>query len=134
MSQASFQFARRLFDDFNRDGVEAALPYFDPEIEWVPPSEWLEERIYRGHDGIRRLAAAWAENFEGYALDLERVIDVTDDEMVVLVHQRGRIKGSDAGTELRVGFDWRLRAGRIIRVDVHFSWEDALAGRGGPPT
>ena len=132
MSQGNVEFARRFFDTFNREGVEAVLPYFDPEIEWLTPPEWLEEQVYKGHQGLRKLAAAWGDNFAEYRLDFERLIDVADDEVLVLVHQRGRIKGSNAGIEQQVGFEWQLRDGRIDRVRVHFSWEDALDTAGLP--
>jgi ketosteroid isomerase-like protein len=130
MSQANVEFARRFFDTFNREGVEAVLTYFDPEVEWLAPPEWLEEHVYEGHQGLRKLAAAWGDNFEEYRLDFERLIDVDDGEVLVLVYQRGRIKGSDAGIEHQVGFEWQLRNGRIARVRVHFSWEDALEAAG----
>lgn len=48
MSQEDVEFARRFFETFNREGVEAVLTYFDPEIEWLTPPEWLEEEVYSG--------------------------------------------------------------------------------------
>ena len=126
MSEEHIDFARRFFATFNREGVEGVLTHFDPEIEWLVPPEWLEERVYKGHAGLRKLAAAWAGNFGGYRLDFERLIDLGDDELLVLAYQRGLIKGSNVGIEHRVGFEWLLRDGKIARVRVHFSWEEAL--------
>jgi ketosteroid isomerase-like protein len=80
--------------------------------------------------GLRKLASAWADNFEEYRLDLERLIDIGDGEVLVLAYQRGLIKGSDVGIEHRVGFEWLLRDGKIARVRVHFSWEEALGAAG----
>jgi ketosteroid isomerase-like protein len=130
MSQGNEAFARNFFDTFNRDGVEGVLPYFDPEIEWFGPPEWLEEPVYSGHDGLRRLAAAWEGNFGEYRLDFEQLFELADDEVLVLAFQRGRIKGSDDRIELRVGFEWLVRDRRIARVKAHFSWEQALVAAG----
>ena len=62
-------------DAFNETSVEEALPYLHPEIEWVAPPEWLEDRLYKGHDGIRRLSAYWTQLFDEYRLIPQRVTD-----------------------------------------------------------
>ena len=92
MSQENVEVVRDTLAAFNRGGVKAALDYFDPSIEWLGPPEWLEERLYKGHDGIRKIAAVWTENFDNYWLDLEKTIDAGD-RVIALVYQRGRIKG-----------------------------------------
>jgi len=129
MSQDNIEVVQAIFDLFNRDGIEAALGYFDPEIEWLGPPEWLEEHLYKGHDGMRKIAAVWGENFDEYRLDLERLIDIGD-ELVVLVYQRGRIKGTGDVIEQPIGYEWYIREGRTVRVQVHFSWEAALEAAG----
>ena len=114
---------------FNRGGVEAALDYFDPSIEWLAPPEWLEQRLYKGHDGIREIAAVWTENFDEYRLDLERAIGAGD-RVIALVYQRGRIKGSGNEIEQPIGYDWEVRNGKGVRVQVYFSWNEALKAAG----
>jgi hypothetical protein len=115
---------------FNRDGVEDALAYLDPEIEWLGPPEWLEDRLYLGHDGVRRLASFWTESFDEFRLDLERVIDLEGNEVVVLINQRGRMKGSDNWIEQPVGWHLQLRDGRVARAYIYFTWADALKAVG----
>jgi uncharacterized protein len=129
MSQENVETVRAVFDVFNREGIEAALGYFDPEVQWLGPPEWLEEHLYKGHEGMRKIASVWGENFDEYRLDLERLIDVGDD-VVVLVYQRGRIKGSGDMIEQPIGYEWRIRKGKTVRVQVHFSWEAALEAAG----
>jgi uncharacterized protein len=130
MSQEeNVEIVRRTLDAFNQHGVEAALAYFDPEIEWLGPPEWLEKNRYRGHDGIREIASEWTENFEGYRLDAERAIDVGG-PVLVLAYQRGRIKGSGDEIESPIAYVWELRDGKGIRVQVYFSWEQALEAVG----
>ena len=72
---------------FNQGGVESALAFLDPEIEWWAPPEWLEDPVYRGHDGIRRLAAYWTELFDQYRLELVRIVEAGDDKVVILVDE-----------------------------------------------
>jgi ketosteroid isomerase-like protein len=120
------EIVRATIDAFNREGVEAALVYFDPEVEWVGPPEWLEKHLYKGHDGIREIAAVWGENFDEYRLDIEEVIDAGHNHVVALVLQRGLIKGGGGPIEGRIGYDWEVRDGKGVRVQVYFSWKEAL--------
>jgi len=120
---------RATLEAFNREGVEGALPYFHPEVEWLGPPEWLEKHLYKGHDGIREIAAVWEESFDEFRLDLEHVIDAGGNHVVALVHQRGVIKGGSP-IEQRIGYDWEVRDGKGMRVQVYFSWEEALQAAG----
>jgi ketosteroid isomerase-like protein len=129
MSKENVEIVRRTIETFNRDGVEDALEYFDAEVEWLGPPEWLEEHLYKGHDGIRRIASVWSESFDEYRLDPQRFIDAGD-QVVALVVQRGRIKGSADPVEQMIGYVWEVRNGKGVRVQVYFSWEEALEAAG----
>jgi ketosteroid isomerase-like protein len=124
MSQEDLEIVRRTIEAFNRDGVEAAIEYLGVDIDWVAPPEWLEESVYRGHEGIRRIAAQWTENFDQYRLSIEELIDVGDRVLALLV-QRGRIKESGDPIEQRIGHVWEVRDGKGVHVEVYFSWEQA---------
>ena len=52
MSDEDLDLARVVIDAFNRGGIEATLDYADPEVEWWAPSGWMEESVYRGHEGF----------------------------------------------------------------------------------
>jgi ketosteroid isomerase-like protein len=117
----------RAFED---RGIDAALEYVDPEIEWRAPPEWLEERLYRGHAGIRRLAAFWAQQFDQFRLRPERFIDLGDDRVLALLRQEGIIRGSGDRVEQAVGWICEIRDRKLTKVEVHFSWEDALEAAG----
>jgi ketosteroid isomerase-like protein len=121
---------RDMIRAFNTGGVEAALPYFHPEIAWYAPPEWLEKSVYRGHDGLRELAASWEQNFDEYRLDVERVVDLSSGRALGLLYQRGRIRDSSRELEQHIAFIVRLQDGELVRVDVHFSWEAGLEAAG----
>jgi ketosteroid isomerase-like protein len=129
VSQENVEIVRRTIEAFNGDGVEAALQYLDPEVEWLAPPEWLEERLYKGHDGIHRLASQWSENIDEYRLDPERFIDAGD-AVVVLLFARGRIPGGAAPIEQKLGYVWEVRDRKGVRIQVYFSWEEALEAAG----
>jgi hypothetical protein len=129
MSEEDVEVVRRAIETFNGEGIEAALTYFDPDVEWLGPPEWLEEHRYKGHDGTRKIASVWGENFDEYRLDVERLVDVGN-EILVLGYQRGRIKGSADTIEQPIGYQWQVRNRKTVRVQVHFSWEAALDAAG----
>ena len=116
---------QEILDAFNRGGVEAALDYFADDVEWLAPPEWLERPVYLGHDGLTELAADWGANFDEYRLDFERATDLGGGRLLVLIYQRGSIKGEGRVVEQQLGYDWRLRDGKTVRVQTYFSWRDA---------
>lgn len=124
---------RSMLVAFSSEGIDAALKYFDPAIEWMAPPEWLEDRLYEGHEGIKRLALFWTDQFDDYAVDPEDFIDLDGDRLLLLAHQRGRIRSSDVHVEQPIGWIVESRAGKLTKVDVHFSWEAARAAAGLPP-
>jgi ketosteroid isomerase-like protein len=117
-------------DAFNETSVEAALPYLHPEIEWVAPPEWLEDRLYKGHDGIRRLSAYWTQLFDEYRLIPERVMDAGDGRVVLLLQQEGRIIGSGDRVESPLGYLAEIRDTLVVRVEIFFSWDATLEAAG----
>lgn len=130
MAEGNEELLRGMFDAFNAGGVEETLAYLDPELVWTAPPEWLEQRVYRGHDGIRELSSYWTENFEQYRLDLERVFELDDDRAAVLLYQRGWVKDSDTEIEQAVGYVVEVAEGKLTRVDVYFSWDATLEAAG----
>ena len=117
-------------DAFNETGVEAALPYLHPEIEWVAPPEWLEDRLYKGHDGIRRLSAYWTQLFDEYRVIPQRVMDAGMGGSVLLLQQEGRIIGSGDRVESPLGYLVEIRDTLVARVEIFFSWEATLEAAG----
>jgi ketosteroid isomerase-like protein len=130
MSEEMAASVRGLIDAFNADGIDAALEYFDPGVEWWAPPEWLEDRLYAGHDGIRRLADFWTQQFDEYRLEPERFVDLGDDRALVLMHQRGNIKGSRAPIEQPLGWIVQGQDGKLTEVRVYFSWHATLNAAG----
>jgi ketosteroid isomerase-like protein len=121
---------RAMIEEFDAGGVDASLEHIHPEITWNAPPEWLEERVYTGHDGIRELAASWEENFEEYRLEIERLEELEDNRAFALVRPRATIRGSGVEIEQAIAFIAEIRDGLIARVDVYFSWEAGLEAAG----
>ena len=115
---------------YNRGGVEAALEYFDRNVELVAPPEWPEDRVGWGHAGARKVYSDWAQQFDDFRLGEGRVIDAGENGVVALFTQRGRIRGSDRELEQPVGMHYEVRAGKITRWHAYLSWDEALKAVG----
>jgi ketosteroid isomerase-like protein len=126
MSQENMDRLRRMIEDFNSVGIEAALVHVHPELVWLAPPEWLEKSVYEGHEGIRELAASWGQNFEQYRVEIDRIVELEDGRALALLMQRGTIKDSGAEVEQPVAWITEFQTGLVARVQVYFSWETAL--------
>src|SRR5688572_15179195 len=95
MSQEDVETIRRATDAFNRGGVEAALEFFDPDIEWTTTGIFLEPGTYRGHEGVRRYMGALATELEDLHNEPEEFIDVGEQVVVPFrLSARGRQSGA----------------------------------------
>jgi ketosteroid isomerase-like protein len=126
MSQENVEIVRDAFQAFTAAGVDAALSFVPPDVVWYPTDRWLDDSTYRGHDGMRMLAAAFSENFDDFRFEVHDVRDAQD-RVVVLVDMTGRIKHSGAEVSQRLGFVISgFRDGQFREVRAFSSWPDAL--------
>ena len=93
---------REMFDAFNAEGIEAALPYLTEDVVWHTFPEWPGEEKYEGHDGIRQLTLEWTENFDEYHWDIDEIA-TKGDVVVVLAHHHGLSKSGGMQIRDKVG-------------------------------
>jgi ketosteroid isomerase-like protein len=123
VSQENVRLVTEAFEDYARDGIDATLSYFHPDVEWIVP-EWLEGETFRGHGGVRRAFGVMDDVFEHYRLDVEKVIDCPGDRVVMLLYQRGLIKGTDSEIEQQIAYDIEIHDRLATRVLVYSRWND----------
>jgi len=121
---------RASFDAHRTGGIEASLPFYSSNCVWDAGSDWLEERIYHGHDGLRRVDSVFRENFEDYSLALREIRDLGE-RILALYEATGRIKGSDLPIRQPIGIVFSgFDNERIGEVRSFFSWKEALKAVG----
>jgi ketosteroid isomerase-like protein len=76
MSQENVEVVRRSLEAFNRGGVEAALAFDDPEIEWITTGTYFEANTYRGHAGVREYVGSFEAEFIDMYMTPEELIEV----------------------------------------------------------
>lgn len=112
-------------DAWRRDGIDAILEYFSPDIEWVSPREWPGDHFFCGYEGVRALEKIWTDLFDGYDLETVEIRETPTGALAFLI-QRGAIKGTGVPIEQRVAWIVTTADGRMTRVQAYFSWEEAL--------
>ena len=129
MSQENVEIARRAYDAWNRDDLDAFLAELDPEVVWHTAIEGTAEGDdmgYRGHDGARQI---WKD----YRGEVFSRIESWETELLDLgdsVLRRGHIKvtGRTSGVEMESEFAQHvvMRDGLIVSSRDYLSHAEAL--------
>jgi ketosteroid isomerase-like protein len=136
MSQENVELVRRVFEEFKagltRDDPAAA---FDSgmvalDFEWIPFRGLPGPESYRGRDGFVEFMRTWTEDFEGWSIEIERLIEAGGDRVVALVHQSATGHGSGVPVELHFGAVYELEAGRVTRIVNYADPAEALEAAG----
>jgi ketosteroid isomerase-like protein len=135
MSQENVEVVRRIFD-----GFQAAIERGDPDAwiaetvpddyEWIVPGEFAGRSVWRGREEFGEFVRIWTEDFEGWSIRAERLIDAGDDRVVALTLQSGTGKTSGVPVEMNLGQIYELKDGRMVRVRNYFSHAEALEAAG----
>jgi ketosteroid isomerase-like protein len=126
MSRETVELVRKTVELFGAGGTEALLPCYATDVVVYSVPGWVEDSLYRGHDGIRRLMALWTENFDDIAFDLHEIREVQD-RVLALFELTGSINGS--GVPIRQPFgavSSDFRDGTIGEIRFFLGWDDAL--------
>jgi uncharacterized protein len=130
MSRENVELVRGAFEAFGTGGVEAALPYFSPSFVWYTTDRWLEGSAYRGHDGLRELAAAFSENFDNWGYGVQDV-RAAGDRVVALAEMTGQIKNSGTPISQPLGLVIaNFHDSMLGEIRAYPSWSEALAAAG----
>jgi len=130
MSQENVDLVRRSIEAFYSGDWDGSLEYIDEDIEWRAADVAPDQDSYFGRDGVRAFWTAWTENFEGFRLEVEELIDAGDDVVVVA---RIRGQGIASGAEIRsssFAHVARVRDRKIRRWKIYDSAQQALGAVG----
>jgi uncharacterized protein len=132
MANENVDTVRRGFELLREQGLEAMLEFVDPEFEVTTPPEFtVEPSTYRGHDGLRRYFDSFYEVMEEVRFEPEEFI-VAGEQVVVPMRLVARGRGTGIEAEQRLVQVCTLRDGKILRMDLYATREEALAATSRP--
>jgi ketosteroid isomerase-like protein len=133
MSQENVEAFKRGLDAFNRGDVEAVLKELDTDVEWHPVLQMVmlgeEERVYRGHEGVREAFRHWDEIFAEIHIELAEIRDLGERIVAMgCIHARGQ----ESGAEVDSPGAWvaELKDGKALCVSEYLDPEEALEAVG----
>jgi ketosteroid isomerase-like protein len=130
MSQENVEIVRRSFEAFAREGPEAVVDFWDPDIElWMPSGLIQGGGTYRGQAEVLDWMRDWAEAWEEIDYTAEDFTGAGD-TVVVSVLYDGRGKGSGVRVEGRFWYVMKLRNGKLLRWELYPERSQALDAAG----
>jgi ketosteroid isomerase-like protein len=114
---------------YNRRDFDAAVEFFDPEIEWVLPAHQRSDSCI-GPDEVKRFWKGLDETFEELRLDPQEAVDAGD-HVAVRLRYYGRGKGSGVEIETEMYHQvTTFRDGKMVRIEYFTGWAEALEAAG----
>jgi uncharacterized protein len=96
MSRENVEVIRRMWDAFLAGDLQTGLSFYDPDVEW-DGTNLPDGQIGRGHQAIVDHIRHWAEQWEDWTVEVERIIDGGTEHVVLVMRERGR---SNSGLEM----------------------------------
>jgi ketosteroid isomerase-like protein len=126
MSEENVDRARDFVDAYNRRDFDAAVRWFDPEVDWILPARQSSDSCH-GPDEVRRFWDRIDDSMEELELVPQEWVDAGDRVATRLRHHgRGRGSGLEIDAELYHQVI-TFRDGTIVRIEYFASWDEALA-------
>src|SRR5918997_1163612 len=143
MARGNIDLIRPIYEEWGRGNWSPRFEVYDPEMEWG----WSDE--FPGLAGVHRDARspnprlhAWLSGWEHWRAEADDYLEVGD-HVVVLATYRGTGKGSGVEIVQEGAHVFKLRDGKVVRLEIFASRERALAsvalapedelvGEGGP--
>jgi ketosteroid isomerase-like protein len=126
MSEEGVERARRGFEALQRGDLTWFEDMTTPDLVMVQPPEVPDAKIYEGPNAIVEAMEDWPTQWEDFRMDLIEIIDVSEDVVVSVTRHRGRGRESGIEMDFEVFYVQRGRDGKLARLEMFFSREQAL--------
>jgi ketosteroid isomerase-like protein len=127
MAPSNIDLIRPIYDDWGRGHWRTRFEVYDAEMEWGWSSEFLGlAGVFRDVRDPNPRLKAWLSGWEFWRAEADEFVELGD-HVVVLATYHGRGKGS--GVEIRQlgAHVFKLRDGKVIRLEIFASREKAIA-------
>ena len=130
MSQEWVDLVRLGFEAIERGDMAVFDGMTTEDLVLVQPPEVPDAKTYEGRGAIVESLEDWPKQWEDFRMDLIEIIDAGDEVAVSVTRHRGRGRESGIEMDFEVFYVQRGRDGRLARIDMFFSREQALAAAG----
>ncbi len=125
--EADLALIRAGIEAANRGDIDALVAVFDPEVEFHIAPGLGNAGTYHGRDGFLQGFGGWLEAWDDFTVDRADLEPVGERHIIGDVRQSARGHGSGVEVEMRLGYMWELRDGRVVRFHIVPDRDAALA-------
>ena len=126
MSPSNADLIRPIYDDWGRGNWRPFFDVYDPQMEWGWSSEFLGlGGVFHDLRDPNPRLRAWLSEWEEWRAEPEEYIEMGD-YVVVLTRYIGRGRGSGVEISEEGAHVFKLRDGKVVRLEVFASREKAL--------
>ena len=87
-------------------------------------------REYQGWSGFVEFCEEWVSPYDEWDQEIEDLLAAPGDRIVVVTHQRGRLRDTHAWVDEHYGLVYTLEGGLIRRVQMYRTPKEALEAAG----
>lgn len=125
MSKENVEIASEAFAARNRGDVAALLRLLTPDVVADASRRLFDPGVYTGHDGFVTFIGTLDEAWRDQQFRVQRMI-ATGEGAVALVYLTSTGRSSGLSIQARPGWVFVMRAGKIARMTLYQTWDDAL--------
>ena len=131
MSEENVELMKRSFELWRDGSIGEWIETLDPDIEWDVSAHPLPDFPNRGsgRDAFLRHLGDYVSGWNDYEVSSRELIDAGD-EVVLILHERARMRDSDMMLDRDLPTVWTVRDGRAVRHRVFKTRADALEAVG----
>jgi len=129
MSEENVELYRRTIDAWNESGPGSARHLWAEDGEWHDPPNLPDSRVVRGRDAV---AAYLTDQVRVVGMVKVTIVDVRARGETVVARMELTMHGSESGIDFpgEITNVVEVTDGRIQRIRMFFTWEEALAAAG----
>jgi ketosteroid isomerase-like protein len=128
MSQENVEMVRRVYDALNRDDLDAAFHDAHPNVE-ITFKRGPLAGTHRGRETPEAVFRDVRAAFDAWTIEPSEIRE-SGSQVVAIVRNRVRPKGTDAEIETRNGHLWTIGDGMILSLEGFPNADDALEAAG----
>ena len=121
---------REALDAYKRGGMDALFEYYAEDIVFAVDPGFPEAGTFRGKDAVRTYSDQWQAMFDEFDWEIERLIEVSDDETLAIFQIYGRGRGSGVRVEMPLAWIITIGAGKAVRIESFLDPTNALEAAG----
>jgi uncharacterized protein len=129
MPDENLEIVRRLHEHLETGEMWAIEEALDPDVEWhwpPDPAAGVEAGVDLHSADVVATALRRLSSWERFWIEAQEFVE-TDDDVVVSVTHRARMKGSDEEIHEELAYVWTLKDGKVTRFRTFADRSSALA-------